>query len=71
MDQGLPNLGAKAIARHERDIKVKEAFDKSKQRNGARRLQVEHAENGDPYNTKLLLTVCVAKRWWPKPPVNS
>ena len=48
------NPGAKTIARYERDIKVKEAFDKSKQRDGARRLQVELAENGDPHNIKTI-----------------
>lgn len=42
----------RALARQERDRKVKEAFDKNKQRDGARRILVELAENGDQHDVK-------------------
>ncbi|MGY5710535.1 transposase, partial [Vibrio cincinnatiensis] len=38
----------------ELDIKVKEAFDSSKGRDGARRIQKELAENGNSHNVKTI-----------------
>ena len=46
--------GPRALARQARDRKVKEAFDKSKQRDGARRIQVELAESGDQHDVKTI-----------------
>lgn len=43
-------------ARHVLDEKVKEAFDNSKGRDGARRIQVELAENGNKHNVKTIAT---------------
>lgn len=40
--------------RQELDIKVKEAFDSSKGRDGARRIQKELAENGNSHNVKII-----------------
>ncbi|OJH77005.1 Integrase core domain protein [Vibrio vulnificus] len=40
--------------RQELDIKVKEAFDSSKGRDGARRIQKELAENGNSHNVKTI-----------------
>jgi len=42
-------------ARQVLDDKVKEAFDNSKGRDGARRIQIELAGNGDNHNVKTLL----------------
>jgi len=48
----------KAVERLEtrktRDLKVKDAFDKSKGRDGSRRIQVELADNGDHHNIKTI-----------------
>lgn len=46
--------GPRALAPQERDRKVKEAFDKSKQRDGARRIQVELAMHGDRHDVKTI-----------------
>ncbi len=46
--------GPRTLARQERDRKVKAAFDKSKQRDGARRIQVELAESGDRQDVKTI-----------------
>ncbi|WP_139137342.1 IS3 family transposase [Vibrio tasmaniensis] len=43
-------------ARHVLDEKVKEAFENSKGRDGARRIQVELAENGNKHNVKTIAT---------------
>lgn len=40
--------------RNEQDAKVKAAFDASKQRDGARRIQAELAENGDKADIKTI-----------------
>ncbi len=46
--------GPRALVRQERDRKVKEAFNKSKQRNGARRIQAEQAESSDRHDVKTI-----------------
>lgn len=40
--------------RNSLDAKVKEAFDKSKGRDGSRRIQIELADNGDNHNVKTI-----------------
>ena len=42
------------VTRQELDVKVKEAFDNSKGRDGSRRIQKELAESGDGYNVKTI-----------------
>lgn len=42
------------VKREARDVKIKQAFDASKERDGARRIQVELAENGDRVNVKTI-----------------
>lgn len=46
--------GPRTLARQVRDRKVKEAFGKSMQRDGARCIQVELAENGDQHDVKMI-----------------
>ncbi len=43
--------------RQELDIKVKETFDSSKGRDGARRIQKELAENGTSHNVKTIAAI--------------
>ena len=44
----------RALARLDRDAKVKAAFDKGKERDGSRRIQVELESNGDKYDVKTI-----------------
>ena len=52
------NIGAifnqRQQMRDDRDVKIKAAFDASKQRDGARRIQAELADNGDAANVKTI-----------------
>ena len=45
----------RAVKRAERDVLIKDAFDDSKERNGARRIQVDLAEHGKKPDIKTIL----------------
>ncbi|WP_435638417.1 IS3 family transposase [Proteus mirabilis] len=44
----------RAVKRAQRDVLIKEAFDDSKARNGARRIQIDLAEHGDKPDVKTI-----------------
>ncbi|WP_368883072.1 IS3 family transposase, partial [Shewanella algae] len=47
-------LGKRQLKRDDRDRKIKAAFDASKQRDGARRIQAELADDGERANVKTI-----------------